>query len=119
MPAEMPATEEDAAETEPAPAPAPAPAAPAEEPAEPADTAEEAPAATPAPMAPEATEEAATAADDAGERTHTVARGDTFWDIAEEYYGDGTLWQAIADANPSQEARDLDIGTELVIPARP
>jgi 5'-nucleotidase / UDP-sugar diphosphatase len=117
IPAEMPATEEDAAETE--PAPAPAPAAPAEEPAEPADTAEEAPAATPAPMAPEATEEAAPAADDAGERTHTVARGDTFWDIAEEYYGDGTLWQVIADANPSQEARDLDIGTELVIPARP
>lgn len=119
MPTEMPATEEDAAETEPAPAPAPAPAAPAEEPAEPADTAEEAPAATPAPMAPEATEEATPAADDAGERTHTVARGDTFWDIAEEYYGDGTLWQVIADANPSQEARDLDIGTELVIPAQP
>jgi nucleoid-associated protein YgaU len=33
-------------------------------------------------------------------RTHTVAQGDTLWDIAEKFYGSGFEWQKIADANP-------------------
>ena len=40
--------------------------------------------ATPAPPAP---------------RTHTVVRGDTLWGIAQKFYGNGTLWPRIFDAN--------------------
>jgi 5'-nucleotidase / UDP-sugar diphosphatase len=54
----------------------------------------------------------------AGEQTHTVVRGDTFWDLSERYYGDPTMWQTIADANPDYAARDLDVGATLTIPAR-
>lgn len=32
-------------------------------------------------------------------RTHTVVRGDTLWGIAQKYYGNGTLWPRIFDAN--------------------
>lgn len=32
-------------------------------------------------------------------RTHTVKRGDTLWDIARRYYGSGPLWPRIYDAN--------------------
>jgi 5'-nucleotidase len=58
--------------------------------------------------------EAAPATDD--ERQHTVARGDTYWDIAEEYYGDGEMWQTIAEANPEMPEQDLEIGATLTIP---
>lgn len=32
-------------------------------------------------------------------RTHMVVRGDTLWGIAQRYYGNGTLWPRIFDAN--------------------
>lgn len=37
-------------------------------------------------------------------RTHTVVRGDTLWGIAQRYYGNGTLWPRIFDANRSKIA---------------
>lgn len=67
----------------PPPTPAPAPAAPR-------------PPATPAP--PTA-------------RTHTVVRGDTFWGLAVRYYGTGTRWPTIANANPASMSRPGDVGT--------
>lgn len=33
------------------------------------------------------------------QRTHTVVRGDTLWGIAQRYYGNGTLWPRVFDAN--------------------
>lgn len=38
---------------------------------------------------------------DIEESPYTVQLGDTLWEIAEGYYGDGFQWTAIKDANPS------------------
>ncbi|HET9144150.1 LysM peptidoglycan-binding domain-containing protein [Actinophytocola sp.] len=38
----------------------------------------------------------------APQRRHTVVRGDTLWGIAQRYYGKGTLWPRIFDANRNQ-----------------
>jgi 5'-nucleotidase len=54
---------------------------------------------------------------DGDARTHTVAAGDTLWDISETYLGDGNLWPSIAEANPSINPHRLHIGAELTIPA--
>lgn len=35
----------------------------------------------------------------AAPRTHTVVSGDTLWGIAQKYYGNGTQWPKIFDAN--------------------
>jgi nucleoid-associated protein YgaU len=62
--------------------------------------------------------------------SHTVASGDTLWDLAVATYGDGTRWQAIYEANrdaieqaarehgyPSSDGGNLIFpGTSLVIP---
>ncbi|MEU7468156.1 hypothetical protein AB0A94_06260 [Streptomyces sp. NPDC044984] len=69
--------------------------------------------------------------DQARHETHTVARGNTLWEIADRHYGDGMKWWAVFGANAKaieKTARDhgrkgSDIGhwifpeTELVIPA--
>lgn len=38
----------------------------------------------------------------APQRTHTVVKGDTLWGIAQRYYGNGTQWPRIYDANRSK-----------------
>ncbi|EKF42389.1 5'-nucleotidase [Nitratireductor indicus C115] len=50
-------------------------------------------------------------------KTHTIAAGDTLWDIAKSYYGDPGKWQDIAKANPSVKARKLEVGSTLNLPA--
>ncbi|MGX9988791.1 5'-nucleotidase C-terminal domain-containing protein [Rhizobium sp. Z1P35] len=91
--------------TEPAPAPAtPAPAAPA--PATPAPATEPAPA--PAASAPAATTPS----------THVIAAGDTFWDLAVTFYGDGTMWRKLSDANGKPNPRHLTVGKEIEVPAK-
>ncbi|MDK1388334.1 5'-nucleotidase C-terminal domain-containing protein [Sinorhizobium sp. 8-89] len=80
-------------------------AAPAEE-AKPAEGTAAAP-------AQPATETAA-----AGPQKHVIARGDTLWDLAESFYGDGALWQKISAANGEPAPRRLEIGRELAIPAK-
>ena len=49
-------------------------------------------------------------------QTHAVVAGDTFWKLSRHYYGDPQQWHRIAEANPEAAARDLVIGTTLVIP---
>ena len=46
-------------------------------------------------------------------KTYTVVKGDTLWDIACRYYGDGTRWGEIAGKNGVADPRRLRIGTVL------
>ena len=89
------------ATTEPAPAAPASPAAPAT-PAVPAAPTAEAPAAL-APNTP---------------TNHVIAAGDTLWDLAEQFYGDGALWKKISEANGTPAPRHLTIGKELQIPSK-
>jgi 5'-nucleotidase / UDP-sugar diphosphatase len=78
------------------------------DPIEPAAPAEEAVEAT-------GTEQAMTQTSD---DTHVVVHGDTYWDLAERFYGDPLAWTMIRDANPDYAARGLEVGATLQIPAR-
>ncbi len=62
---------------------------------------------TPPPAAPTPTPTA---------RTHTVRSGDTLWDLAVEYYGDGRKYTKIAQANNIPNPNLINIGMELTIP---
>ena len=46
----------------------------------------------------------------------TVVKGDTLWNYAVKYYGDGTKWTKIAEANGVKDPKKLQIGTILEIP---
>ena len=46
----------------------------------------------------------------------TVVKGDTLWAIAVKYYGDGSQWKRIAEANGVTDPKKLKIGTVLEIP---
>jgi TP901 family phage tail tape measure protein len=49
-------------------------------------------------------------------RYHTVKKGDTLWDIAKAFYGSGTQWKKIYEANANPDPRKLQIGRKLLIP---
>lgn len=49
---------------------------------------------------------------------YTVVSGDTFWKIAQKFYGDGERWPEIADANKITDPRRLSVGTKLEIPPK-
>lgn len=51
-----------------------------------------------------------------GPRTHVVVAGDTLWNLAVAYYGNGSEWTRIAAANGIRDARHLTVGQRLVIP---
>ncbi|KRB51754.1 multifunctional 2',3'-cyclic-nucleotide 2'-phosphodiesterase/5'-nucleotidase/3'-nucleotidase [Rhizobium sp. Root708] len=84
---------------------------------EPAATAPVAPAAAPA--APAAANPAAPAA--LAPNTpinHVIASGDTLWDLAKQFYGEGALWKKISEANGKPAPRHLTVGKELQIPSK-
>jgi nucleoid-associated protein YgaU len=51
--------------------------------------------------------------------TYTVQSGDTLFDIAQAYYGDGNQYQRIVDANKDQNVTPatLQVGSTIQIPA--
>jgi len=51
-----------------------------------------------------------------GTTTYKVKSGDSFWYIAEKFYGSGARFNDIAKANPSVKSTELSIGTVLTIP---
>ncbi len=52
------------------------------------------------------------------EQIHVVVKDDSLWKIAQRYYGKGTMWRVIADANGITDPKRLRIGQKLVIPAQ-
>jgi 5'-nucleotidase/UDP-sugar diphosphatase len=52
------------------------------------------------------------------EQKHTLAKGDNFWNLAKQAYGDGALWKKISDANPGLRPRALPVGKEITVPAK-
>lgn len=50
--------------------------------------------------------------------TYTVKEGDTLFDIAQAFYGDGNLWPQIAQANGNLKPESLQVGQTLDIPAQ-
>lgn len=48
--------------------------------------------------------------------THTVASGETLWNIAEKYYSSGFNYVDIAKANNISDPGNIEVGTKLTIP---
>ena len=48
-------------------------------------------------------------------QTYTVKKGDTLWDIACRFFGDGTKWGSIAAKNGVADPRKLQIGKVLTL----
>ncbi len=49
---------------------------------------------------------------------HEVKKGDTLWKIAEQYYGDGSLYKDIFEANKDilKDPNVIKVGQKLKIP---
>lgn len=47
--------------------------------------------------------------------TYTVVKGDTLWEIACRFYGDGTRWRELAARNGVADPRKLPIGKVLTL----
>lgn len=50
------------------------------------------------------------------DRIYKVKSGDTLWDIATHFYGDGQQYRKIANANKIADPNMIDVGWELKIP---
>jgi LysM repeat protein len=57
-----------------------------------------------------------TASSSSSTRYHTIKSGDTLWDLAVKYYGDGNQWTKIQKANGGIDPYALAIGKKLIIP---
>lgn len=47
---------------------------------------------------------------------HTITEKDTLWDISKKFYGDGSLYMKIAEANNLSNPNKLKPGQKLIIP---
>ncbi|HEX2296284.1 MAG TPA: LysM peptidoglycan-binding domain-containing protein [Actinomycetota bacterium] len=54
-----------------------------------------------------------------GGETYTVEQGDTLASIAEEFYGNASLDDFLAEANGITDPESLAVGQELIIPPEP
>ena len=109
--ADAPVAEPTPAEPEPAPAePEPAPVEPEPAPVEPEPAPVEP---EPAPVEPEPAPAPSTDG-----TTYVVVAGDCLWNLAYKYYGTGSLYQKIADANGIANPALIYVGQTLTIPAK-
>jgi 5'-nucleotidase / UDP-sugar diphosphatase len=77
------------------------------------------PIASPSTVAPAATP--TTASTEVAGETYEVQSGDTLLSIAQQFYGDGTQWRRIYDANKDTIGADPDklkIGMKLTVPPK-
>ncbi len=51
-----------------------------------------------------------------GDRTYTVAVGDSYWSIAQKMYGNGSKYKLILEANNLTDKSPLRVGSVLIIP---
>ena len=106
---------EPAAEVKPQePAPAPAPEVKPQEPVPAAEVKPQEPVPAPAPeVKPQEPQKTVPPCE------HTVRTGDNLWKIAREYYGAGSKWKIIFEANRDKlkKAEYLEPGTVLTIPS--
>lgn len=51
-------------------------------------------------------------------KTHIIAKGDTYWDLANTFYGDPFKWTVLEAANKGKLPKGLEIGEEIMIPAQ-
>lgn len=49
---------------------------------------------------------------------HVMAEGETVWNVAEQYYGDGALMDALLRYNHISDARELRAGALVKVPSR-
>ena len=49
-------------------------------------------------------------------RTYTIQKGDNYWKIAQNVYGDPMKMKDIEAANPGVDPKKLQIGAEIVLP---
>lgn len=57
--------------------------------------------------------------EDASLQIYVFTAADTISLIAERYFGDWRLWRIIAERNGIVDPRQIETGTQLVIPRRP
>lgn len=68
------------------------------------------------PAAAPADSEPAESTSASGQRTHKVAKGETLYAISVKYYGTGSKWPKIVDANPGLKPERMPVGKSIVIP---
>ena len=56
---------------------------------------------------------------DAALQIHVWSSTDTISSLAHKYYGDWRLWRIIAERNNLTDVREIEAGTQLIIPRRP
>jgi hypothetical protein len=69
-----------------------------------------------APVGPPPAPAATQAPPKPAQRRHTLRSGETLYELAQRFYGNGAYWQRIATANNIRDPRRLTVGTVLVIP---
>lgn len=54
-------------------------------------------------------------------QTYVIQRDDTLWNVAKRFYGKGSMWKVIAEANADRipDPHNPTAGVEIVIPAQP
>jgi LysM repeat protein len=100
-----------------APAPSPAPIAVAQPPAAPAPVVVYQPSPAPTPVVIQSRPPTSLVVKASADTTYVVKKGDSLWVISRRFYGKGSKWKTIANANPNINPNKLKLGQKLKIPS--